>query len=236
MIKQSVILGLIFTITLTTASAQKSVNQYDNDGQRHGLWTKNYHKTDQIRYKGVFKNGKEIDSFKYYTLSNGKSVLSAVKVFNEKNDLADVTFYASDKKIISKGQMDERLYIGQWVFYHKSSNSKMIVETYNKEGLLEGERFVYYKNGLVGEQAFYKNGKLNGEAKWFSENNILLRINTYKNGELNGKSINYDAAGNITSEGEYIEDQKKGIWSYYKNGKLSKKIDHTNQKVLLKNE
>lgn len=236
MIKQKLFLGLFFTIILTTAFAQKSVNQFDNEGQRHGLWTKNYHKTDQKRYEGVFKNGKEIDSFKYYTLSNGKSVLSAVKVFKENYRLADVTFFTSNKKVISEGMMNGRLYIGKWIFYHKNSITEMIVENYNTEGLLEGERFVYYKNGLVGEKAFYKNGKLNGEAKWFSEKSILLRVNTYKNDALHGKSINYDSAGNITSEGHYIEDQKKGIWNYYKDGELTKEIDHTNQKVISKKE
>jgi antitoxin component YwqK of YwqJK toxin-antitoxin module len=169
-------------------------------------------------------------------LSNGKSVLSAVKVFNERNDQADVTFYASDKKVISKGRMDGRLYIGQWIFYHKSSNSKMIVENYNKDGLLDGERSVYYKNGLVGEKAFYKNGKLNGEAKWFSETNTLLRVTTYKDDVLNGEATNFDVLGRKTSEGNYIDDQKKGIWMYYKDGELSKKIDHTNQVVIFKKE
>ncbi len=236
MIKQELFLSLIFTIILTTAFAQKSVNQFDKEGKRNGLWTKNYHKTDQKRYEGVFEHGKEIDSFKYYTLSEGKSVLSAVKVFNVKDSLAEVTFFASNKKVISEGRMNGRLYIGQWVFYHKNSTAKMIVENYNKEGLLEGERFVYYKNGFVGEKAFYKNGTLNGEAKWFSENSTLLRVNTYKDDVLHGKSINYDSAGDITSEGKYIEDQKKGIWNYYKDGKLSKKIDHTNQKVISKKE
>ena len=138
MIKQNLILGLIFTIILTPALAQKSVNQFDKNAKRHGLWTKNYDKTDQKRYEGVFMHGKEIDSFKYYTLSEGKSVLSAVKVFNKKNSVADVIFFASNKKVISKGKMNGRIYIGQWIFYHNNSTAKMIKETYNKDGLLEG--------------------------------------------------------------------------------------------------
>jgi antitoxin component YwqK of YwqJK toxin-antitoxin module len=138
--------------------------------------------------------------------------------------------------VISEGQMNGRIYIGKWIFYHKNSSAKMILENYNDEGSLEGERFVYYKNGLVAEQAIYKKGKLNGEAKWFSEKNILLRHTVYKADSLHGKSINYDTEGNITSEGNYVSEQKKGIWKYYKNGKLSKEIDHTNQKVITKKQ
>lgn len=234
MIKQKLFSILFFTIILTTASAQKAVNQFDKDGKRHGLWTKNYHETNQKRYEGVFKHGKEIDSFKFYTLSAGKSVLSAVKVFNGKDSIADVTFLASTKKVISKGKMNGKRYVGEWIFYHKNSTIKMIVENYNDDGKLEGERFVYFKNGSVAESANYKDGKLHGESKWFSEKKVLLRHTYYKEGELEGKTINYDAEGKITSEGNYVNSQKKGIWKYYKNGKLTKEIDHTNNKVIKK--
>ncbi|MCT4628356.1 toxin-antitoxin system YwqK family antitoxin [Winogradskyella sp.] len=234
MIKQKVYFTFFFTIILTIAYAQKSVNQYDKNGKRHGIWTKNYYKTDQKRYQGTFKHGKEIDTFNYYTLSKGKSVLSAIKVFNEKDSIAEVTFYTSTKKIISKGKMNGKRYIGKWVFYHKNSSVIMIVEHYNDDGKLEGEREVYFKNGNTAEKAMYKNGKLHGESSWYSESNKLLRRSTYINGDLNGKTINYDADENITSEGYYTENKKSGIWKYYKDGKITKEIDHTNQKIIKK--
>lgn len=236
MIKQKVYTLFILTLFLTTINAQKSVNQFDNMGERHGLWTKNYHQTSQKRYEGVFNHGKEIDSFKYYTLSGGKSVLSAIKVFNEKDSISNVTFLASNKKMISEGKMNGKHFIGQWIFYHKNSTAKMIVENYNDSGNLEGERNVYYKNGLVAEKSFYKEGKLNGEAKWFSENNILIKLSHYKDDELNGKTINYDATGHKIAEGDYISNQKKGMWKYFKNEKLTKEIDHTDQKVITKKQ
>lgn len=232
MIKQKVYFTLFFTIILTIACAQKPVNQFDEDGKRHGIWTKNYHKTDQKRYEGEFVHGKEIDTFKYYTLSKGKSVLSATKVFNLKDSLSDVKFFTSKGKVISEGQMNGKKYIGQWVFYHKDSSAKMIVENYNDDGKLEGIRTVYYQNGLVAEEAHYKNGELDGESKWFSESKTLLRHSIYKNGELNGKTINYDSEGKKTSEGDYTNDKRSGIWYYYESGKLKKEIDHTNNKVI----
>jgi antitoxin component YwqK of YwqJK toxin-antitoxin module len=234
MIKQKLHFALIFTIILTNGFAQKSVNKFDKDGQRHGLWTKNYYQTDQKRYEGVFRHGKEIDSFKYYTLSGGKSVLSAVKVFNEQDSIADVTFFSSSKKVISEGQMNGKRFIGQWTYYHKNVPAKMIVENYNADGKLDGERNVYFDNGLIAEKAFYENGKLNGKSEWFSENNVLLKVSHYKDDELNGKTINYDGAGVITSEGDYNADQKVGIWKYYKDGKLTKEINHTTKEVITK--
>ncbi|WP_422107849.1 toxin-antitoxin system YwqK family antitoxin [Winogradskyella sp.] len=236
MIKQKVYLTFIFTIILTLGYAQKSVNQFDKDGKRHGLWTKNYYQTDQKRYEGTFKHGKEIDTFNYYTLSKGKSVLSATKVFNGKDSIAEVTFYTSKKKIISKGKMNGKRYVGEWIYYHKGSPEKMIVEYYNKEGQLEGERTVFYKNGNLAEKAQYKSGELDGTSQWYAEDKVLLRESIYKEGKLNGKTINYDSNGNVTSEGPYEANKKVGIWKYYKNGKISKEIDHTNQKVIKKHE
>jgi antitoxin component YwqK of YwqJK toxin-antitoxin module len=236
MIKQKVYFTFIFTIILTILNAQDPVNQFDKNGKRHGIWTKNYHKTDQKRYEGHFIHGKEVDTFKYYTLSKGKSVLSAIKVFNLKDSLSDVKFFTSKGNVISEGRMNGKRYIGQWVFYHKNSSAKMIVENYNNEGKLQGIRKVFYKNGLVAEEANYKNGKLEGESKWYSEGQLLLRQSMYKNGELNGKTINYDSSGNKVSEGVYTDDKKSGIWYYYESGKLKKEIDHTNKKVIKKYE
>ena len=237
MIKQKDYLIFTLTIILTAFGfAQKPINQLDKDGKRHGLWTKNYHKTDQKRYEGNFNHGKEIDTFNYYTLSNGKSVLSAIKVFNEKDSIAEVTFYTSNKNIISEGRMDGKKYVGQWTYYHKDSPAKMIVEHYNNDGQLDGERTVFYKNGNVAESTSYHKGKLDGASKWFSEDNKLLRQSLYKNDQLNGKTINYDSDGNITSRGDFTNDQKSGIWKYYNSGKITKEVDHTTQKVIKKYE
>ena len=236
MIKQKKILLLFFTIILTSVSAQKSVNQFDKDGKRHGFWTKNYHETNQIRYEGAFDHGKEIDTFKFYTLSGGKSVLSAIKVFNEKDSIAEISFLASNKKVISEGKMIGKRFTGKWIFYHKNSNTKMIVEHYNTDGKLEGERYVYFKNGLPAEKAVYKDGKLNGKSKWFTENNKLIKQSHYKDDQLHGETINYDAEGKPTSKGNYNENQKVGIWTYYKDGELTKEINHTTNEVISKQE
>jgi antitoxin component YwqK of YwqJK toxin-antitoxin module len=232
MIKQNIFLLLIFTISLTLVNAQNLVNRFDKDGKRQGFWTKNYYQTDQKRYEGVFKHGKEIDTFKYYTLNKGLSVLSAIKVFNEKDSISDVVFYASNKKVISKGQMNGKRFIGKWLFFHKNSNQVMTIENYNSEGELEGEKTVFFKNGNLAEESFYANGKLEGLYKWFAEDGVLLKQSMYKNGQLNGLTINYDGEGKTLSEGPYTNDTKSGIWKYYENGELKKEIDHTNQKVL----
>ncbi|MBT8324532.1 MAG: toxin-antitoxin system YwqK family antitoxin [Winogradskyella sp.] len=232
MIKQKLIYVFIFTNILTSVYAQSEVNQFDKDSLRHGLWTKNYHKTDQKRYEGIFEHGKEVGEFKYYTLKGGKSVLSATKFFNKQDDIALVKFYTSSGKVISEGKMDGKNYIGKWTYYHKNSPIVMMSEYYNDQGLLDGERKVFYPNGIIAEQAQYNNGQLNGVSTWFSKQGKIIKSYNYTNDKLNGEAVYYDTSQQISSKGQYKNNMKVGVWNYYDNGILKKRVDHTKQEVI----
>ncbi|RKE98038.1 toxin-antitoxin system YwqK family antitoxin [Ichthyenterobacterium magnum] len=220
----------VYIIILTLVSIfsfGQEINQFDADGKRHGNWRKNFDKTKQIRYEGQFNHGKEVGTFKFYTLKNKKSVLSAKKVFNDSNNIASVQFLSSSGKLISEGQMNGKLYIGSWTFYHNKTKAIMSTEQYNDKGELDGKRIVYYKDGRVAEKANYINGKQEGLSIWYSDKGLVLKEFTYKNDELHGLSKYYNVNGTIEAEGNYQKGRKHGIWKYYKNGKLYEEKDHT---------
>ena len=201
------------------------------DGKRHGLWTKKFKGTDQVRYSGRFNHGKEIDTFKFYTLNEGKSVLSALRIFKNDSDIADVSFYTSQGGLISKGQMRGKVYVGQWTYFHKNSKAVMIIENFNENGVLEGPKTVYYKNRQKAEESTYANGKLEGLVSWYGENGELFKSLTYKQDVLDGPGTYYEPDGSISSKGSYRGNKKWGTWIYYKNGKAYKKIDHSTNTV-----
>ena len=234
MIKQKISFSLILTFFLSLAFAQNKKNQFDKDGKRHGYWSKNYPNKDLIRYSGNFYHGKEIDTFKYYTIDNKKSVLSAIKIFNKNDNKANVIFMTSKGKVISTGMMDGKKYIGKWIYYHRNSENIMIEENFDSNGKLDSIRTVYYNDAKKAEITNYKNGKLSGKSEWFSKDNKTTRISYYLDGELDGETIYYDNFGNITAEGDYKNGKKSGVWKYYKSGQLQKKIDHTNNVILFK--
>ena len=217
----------ILTVSCLSSYAQNSVNQFDSNGKRHGVWKKYFDKTKQLRYEGQFDHGKEIGLFKFYTLNRGKSVLSATKAFNATDNTAVVKFMSSKGKLISEGQMDGKRYIGKWTFYHNKTDGIMSTEFYNDKGELDGEKLVYYPNGKVAEQSNYSHGKLEGTSTWYTEKGNVLKIFEYKNDELNGLSKYYDNDGNIKAEGVYKNGLKHGVWKYYEGGKLVKSMDHT---------
>lgn len=228
MIKQIIILVLGFMISLTapTAIAQEK-NQFDEKGERHGYWSKNFEGTNQPRYEGQFVHGTETGLFKYYKLVEGKSVLSATKDFNTETGTAEVRFLSSTGNLISEGKMKGKLYIGPWVYYHNKSDIVLSTETYNDNGKLQGERIVYYPDGKIAERIIYDNGKIDGLSTWYLENGKVLKELNYSSGELHGPAKYFNPEGILIVEGQYKNGKKDGIWKYYEDGVLTETKDFT---------
>ncbi|WP_136481375.1 toxin-antitoxin system YwqK family antitoxin [Cognatitamlana onchidii] len=217
---------LIFLVFCSYTIAQ-DINQYDDQGKRHGIWEKTFEGTNIIRYQGQFKHGKEVGTFKFYKNIRGKSVLSATKVFNSENDKAEVTFLSSKGKVISEGVMDGKTYVGTWKYYQKNSNELLTIEHYNNQGELEGERLIYYPNRQVSEKQNYLNGKLDGLIVWYSKSGIVLKEMLYEKGELHGAARFFNASGQLICQGQYKRDKKDGVWKYYERGELVREKDFT---------
>ena len=213
-------------LTVQIASAQ-TINQFDDNGKRHGNWLKTHDNTKVMRYEGTFSHGKEVGLFKFYKNVNNKAVLSATRLFNNENSTTEVKFYTSNGKLISEDRMDGKTYIGTWKYYQKNSDNLLILEHFDDLGRLDGERFVYYDNGQIVEEQNYKAGKLHGVSKWYSEEQTVLKEFIYVNGELHGVSKFYNPKGDLIVEGPYKRGKKDGIWKYYEKGKLKEEKDFT---------
>ena len=219
-------LSLLFIFLITTSVlVAQNFNQFDAKGKRHGQWKKNFDNTKVLRYEGQFKNGKEIGTFKFYKKIDGKSVLTATKVFNEVDEIAQVTFFTSIGKKISEGKMNGKNHIGKWLYYHKNVDQIMTQEFYNIHGKLEGERLVNYLSGQIAEKANYKEGLLDGESKWFAENGNLMKSIAYKANLFHGPYKTYDSKGLIAKEGHYKNDVKCCVWKRFKDGDLVEEKD-----------
>ena len=215
---------LLFLCVSSSITAQE-INQFDADGKRHGEWKKNFEGTNQVRYQGQFEHGKEVGEFKFYKYIKKKSLLTATKQFNNVDKSAYVTFLSSRGKVISEGTMLGKLYIGKWIYYHNRLSAIMTLEHYNDNGLLHGERFVYYKDGQIAELANYEAGKLQGTSIWYSVKNVVLKSFIYDNDELHGVAKYYNGKGELLAEGHYKRDKKIGIWTYYENGEIKETKD-----------
>ena len=203
-----------------TCLAQEKINQYDVNGKRHGIWRKYYDNSDQLRYEGTFEHGREVGVFKFYC-ENCEDNPTVIKTFSEMDRSAQVQYFTIKGKLVSDGRMIGKDRLGEWLYYHKSSDRVMTREFY-KNGKLDGMKVTYYTNGEITEETEYKNGIKNGKDNFYSPEGIQIKKLNYRNGLLQGPAYYYDSNGSILLEGNYKEGKKHGLWKHYEGGVLIK--------------
>lgn len=214
---------LIFVLFSQNIISQTDFNKLDEKGKKHGLWKGIYEESKRPRYEGTFVHGKEIGVFNFYDDTKAKSII-ATREFNEKDASAHTTFYDQSKNKVSEGKVVNKLFEGQWKYYHLNSKNIMTTENYIK-GKLEGLRTVFYLNGKIAEEISYKNNMKNGFYKKYTEKGIVLEESAFKNNIYSGLAIFRDSNGNIVSKGQFKDGKKSGIWQFFEKGKLVKETN-----------
>jgi len=201
--------------------SQGVYNKLDDKGNKNGPWKGFYSDTKNPKYEGTFDHGKEIGVFTFYDNTKTKVVI-ATREFNPKDNSAYTIFYDPFKNKVSEGKVVNKLYEGQWKYYHKASKAIMTIENYIK-GKLEGSRTVFYVSGKIAEEMTYKNNLKIGPYKRYTESGIIIEESNYKNNEYDGSAIFRDADdGTIVSKGKFVNGKKVGIWQFFQGGKLVK--------------
>lgn len=208
----------IALFSLLSINVLSQVNQYHEDGTRHGLWEKKFEGTDQVRYTGTFNKGVETGVFKFYTRGFPK-MPSAIKTFSDNGKKEEIVYYSQQGEKISEGHLIQRKREGKWVYYHNRSGNVMMVEHYENDQL-QGTQTSYYDNKQISETTEFLNGKKEGKQLVYSLKGVLIKEFTYSNDKLNGPNKFYNGKGVLTIDGNYENDKKTGVWKYYENGKL----------------
>lgn len=219
--KKYSVVCLVYLFSLMGSFAQEKINKTDVNGKKEGLWKGYFEKSGRVRYEGVFKNGVEVDTFKYFDDTKAHSVL-AIRVFSDQGKVAKTIFYDQKKNKVSEGTTLNRLKEGVWNYYHKESPQLMKVESY-KSDILNGKQVVYFPSGKIAEEIHYVNGKKEGSYKVFLENGVVVEESNFVNNQYHGSAIFRDAKGAVASKGNFVNNEKKGVWEFYTDGKLVKK-------------
>lgn len=212
--------------------AQTDFNKLDDKGNKNGVWKGYYPESKRLRYDGTFNHGKEVGKFNFYDDTQAQTVI-ATREFNSKDNSAYTIFYNQSKNVVSEGNVVNKLYEGQWKYYHENSKVIMTLENY-KKGKLEGIRSVFYPNAKIAEETNYINGIKNGFYKKYTVDGIILEESNYVKGQFDGKAIYREPNGNVASQGIYVNGKKKGMWQFYENGKLVKEENMSKVKKLVK--
>lgn len=223
-IKTTGFLATLLLCAISIVSSQEKSNQVDAKGKKTGVWKGVFEQSKRPRYEGTFKNGVEVDTFKYFDDTKAKSLL-AIRVFTENGTVAQTTFYDQKGNKVSEGKTVNREKEGVWNYYHKSSKQVMSVEIY-KNGKLDGIRKTYFSTGELAEEAMYKNGNKEGVYKVYLENGTVVEEAFFKNNQYDGPAIYRNPGGQVVSKGNFVKNERKGIWEIYEDGKLIKKEKH----------
>ena len=214
---------IVFLISLlfSVLHAQTESNKLDAKGLKHGIWKGVYEESKRPRYQGTFEHGKEGGGFQFFD-DNQKGDVIATSDFNPKDNSAYTIFYDQNKNKVSEGRVVNKLFEGEWKYYHYASPAVMTTENY-KNGKLEGVRTVYFLNGKVAEQINYVNNLKQGAYKKYTESGIVLEESFFKNNEYDGLAIFRNDSGIVVSKGMFTKGLKTGTWDVLENGKLVKK-------------
>ncbi|HQF48887.1 MAG TPA: hypothetical protein PLZ71_09550, partial [Flavobacterium alvei] len=154
--------------------------------------------------------------------------------FNPTDNSAYTIFYDQLKNKVSEGKVVNKVYEGQWKYYHKASKTVMTIENYSK-GKLEGLRSVFYPNGKIAEEIVYKNDLKNGPYKRYTESGIIIEESNYINNQYEGLAIFRDPDdGTIVSKGKFVNGKKAGIWQFFAKGKLVNEMNMSYQQTASK--
>ena len=203
----------------TQLTAQENINLLDKNGKNHGVWKKK-HSNGHLRYEGQFEHGKETGVFKFYAVTGQKHPI-AIKEYFADIDSISVAYFNLSGKLESKGKMISKDRVGIWNYYFPDGKTLMSQETY-KANKLNGERKIFYKNGLLTEISNYVDGKLNGNRKRFGDDGKVTEDMTYDMGIVNGPAVIYDENGEVYARGNYEKGLKTGIWEFKIDGKWIK--------------
>ena len=214
--KQLLFFGFFLQVLLL--AAQGDVNQFDEQGERHGVWRK-YYNNNRIRYTGTFEHGREVGVFKFYSASNSDNPV-IIKKYSPGSDLAEVSFYTPSGVLESEGKMRGKEREGKWLFYHEDGKSIMSEENY-VNGKLDGPYNTFYPSGEPTEITSYKNGLLDGNYKKYSIKGFLYQDFNYSKGKLNGMAVYYSRkSGDLIKKGPFKDDLRVGTWENYVDGEL----------------
>lgn len=219
------VFSILFILWSTYGFAQsKAINQYDDQGERHGVWKKYFDKKNkdgkkQVRYEGEFDHGKEVGTFKFYK-PNYKDQPAATRTFNPNDDTVKVKYYNKKGYLISEGKMVAKNREGEWRYYRKNDKKQLVTKESYTRDTLDGWQITYYPNGKTTEKRKYKMGKKEGEHKIYAKNGKLSQEYHYKNDKFHGHSKTYDAHGKVSSEGSYKKGLRDGEWKFYTDGQL----------------
>jgi uncharacterized protein len=197
------------------------INRYDQNNHKQGKWY-TFYDNGNVKTEGIYKDDKKNGYFKEYT-ENG-DLISVAKFINDKKqeDAEEITKldveneYYPDGKLKASGT-------------YRNGIPEGIRREYNKEGEIE-RSFIYKKGYVIGEGIVKEDGTKEGHWKEYYSNGTLQSEGDYKEGKPVGEWKYFYPDNKQEQTGKFTNSGKKtGTWKwYFENGQLMTEEEYKN--------
>ena len=156
-----------------------------------------------------------------------------VKEVDDNNNIKATAYYKNNKlnglltrftdegKVLLKETYVDGVLQGKAAYVSYQKDNFLCVSCAYKNGLLEGERTVTDKTGIVREKAIYEHGHLQGEHTTFYSDGQRQSKAQFKEGKLHGERIFFFPSGHIWYRENYANGKLEGPrTAYFENGTL----------------
>ncbi|RYM32582.1 hypothetical protein ERX46_15065 [Brumimicrobium glaciale] len=214
---KTTVLSLTLSLSLSIFSFSQ-INQVDASGKKQGEWAKTYDDSDDLRYKGQFKNDKPVGKFVYY-YPNSK--VRSIITHDENSNRSEAFFYHPGEQLIAHGIYRGEKKDSVWTHFLTSGHYSYS-ETY-LNGELNGERITYYgaeavedpRIKLVLRKSNFVNGRQHGDFIEYFPDGVVKAEGSYVNGILDGMILRNHPNGKMMIKERWKNQEKHGWWVTY---------------------
>ena len=199
---------------------REKINRFDSKHLPHGKW-KWFYDDGSLKMEGNFFHGLKNGYFKLYD-KNGNLVSIEKYVNGEKQEKAEeiakldvkTDYWPNGKpKVIAT---------------YKNGVPEGVRREYNKEGKVE-KSYVFHNGKIIAEGVLTDAGKKEGHWKEYYDDGKLKSEGDYKNDKKTGRWRYYYHNGQLEETGEYVDGKPVGDWYwYYPSGKILRKMTYYN--------
>lgn len=197
-------------------SALTAQNLVDQQGRRQGHWVKTDKDGSKI-FEGNFKDGFEIDTFRYFYPDGSLRILN---VFAPGTRRCSHQAYDKQGRMLAKGFYNQKNRDGRWEFFDEEG--RMVKYANYRMGVLEGEQVIFTSKGDTAEVSHWRDNQRHG--RWWKRIGLKGFITaTYKDGGIEGRLEERDDEQRLVREATYADGLCHGFCNYYEEGVLSVK-------------
>ena len=223
---------LLLFVLIGGAVFAQDVNQYDEDGKRHGKWVAKY-RNGNLYYEVTFNHGIPVGTERRYTEKGKQKIV--MNHYGDGKQSAVFIYYDNGEDIEAMGKYYEKERDSLWRFFYKDST--VLKEEFYRKGVKHGKWVSYYENGNKVEEKEFDNGVQIGVFnQYFTNGQLKLTVPVVQD-EWQGVLKTYYPNGNLASQGMYRSSFKEGKWTFFEaNGKIEKVITYKRGVVICTTE